>query len=232
MVDAASQIASLLIHGRLVFEAAVPFFRNSRGTRCPYRRQDNINLIMSYIDTIPHKRVGTLAGYPVYHSNATVKAARGASDFGCTPSNLVLGGGSGEHPGLVVHNFDYLVSQYLLLRMEQLGNPPHPNGFSPAEDYFGSKLDTNLANCFEFCGWGVEQVAEFLRRCSGHLVARPYAAELDTSFEHWLAYSFGEYAWSRQPNLMSGMFERQATQLLFTYKKLFAGEQFSNLVPA
>jgi hypothetical protein len=186
---------------------------------------------MSYIDTIPHQTVGMLASYPVYWPKALVRAARGASDFGCSPQNLVLGGGSGEHPGLVIHQFDFLVSHYLLFRMEQHGNPAHPSVYSRAEDFFLSHLSLRMGDSFEFCGWGVEQTARFLEHCSSSRVARPYAEAIDSSFEHWLAYSLGEFAWFHQPNLMTGSFERQAVQLLFTHKALFAKEQFSNLVP-
>jgi hypothetical protein len=56
---------------------------------------------MSYIDTFDHELVGFFAGLPLYRPLEIV-AGSGGDEFGCTPLQLVLGGGSGEHPAVVL----------------------------------------------------------------------------------------------------------------------------------
>src|SRR5690348_13967515 len=57
---------------------------------------------MSYIDTFDHEFVGFFVGLPLYHPTETVSAKRHADEFGCTTGELVLGGGPGEYPALLV----------------------------------------------------------------------------------------------------------------------------------
>lgn len=169
---------------------------------------------MSYIDTIEHRQVGYFAGYPLYHPTKAHKAgSRGAYDFSCTPQNLVIGGGSGEHPGLVLHNFDQMARLYLLEAAECAKLDP---------DYDDTLTDalmkgyTDIKDCFEFCGWGVEQIAKFLEACSGAGLVRPYDARLYTTFERWLAMSFGEFTWVAMPSLC----QKTVKQLTATHPNL------------
>lgn len=75
---------------------------------------------MSYIDTIEHELVGYLNGLSIYHPIETVNSEKwGNYDFSCSPKNLVIGGGAGEHPGLVIHGLDCLVVGYLLVAFEK-----------------------------------------------------------------------------------------------------------------
>lgn len=67
---------------------------------------------MSYIDTVNHSYVGTFAKLPVYHVLETIDED-GVDEFTATPRNLVIGGGSGEHPGLVIKNLEVCVWKYL-----------------------------------------------------------------------------------------------------------------------
>ena len=71
---------------------------------------------MSYIDGFDHEIIGTLGYLPIYHPLETIEGdgGWGAYDFSATPQNLVLGGGSGEHPGLVVHHLPTLAARFLL----------------------------------------------------------------------------------------------------------------------
>lgn len=56
---------------------------------------------MSYIDGFDHEIIGTLGYLPIYHPLEAIEGdgGWGAYDFNASPQNLVLGGGSGEHPG-------------------------------------------------------------------------------------------------------------------------------------
>lgn len=58
---------------------------------------------MSYIDTFDNEFVGYFGGIAVYRPLEVVPAhPDDPQDFGCGPENLVIGGGRGEHPGIVV----------------------------------------------------------------------------------------------------------------------------------
>lgn len=61
---------------------------------------------MSEIDTIDHSHIGYLADIPVYHPLAC------GTDMNVNPGCLVIGGGSGEHPMLVIRNFNSCVAAY------------------------------------------------------------------------------------------------------------------------
>lgn len=75
---------------------------------------------MSYIDTIKHELVGYINGLPIYHPLETVTDGKwGDYDFSCSPENLVIGGGAGEHPALVIHNLGSLAALYILLCIER-----------------------------------------------------------------------------------------------------------------
>ena len=160
---------------------------------------------MSYIDTISHKRVGTLAGYPVYQPLGTISGkARGAHDFGCTPANLVIGGGSGEHPALVVHRFEQLVTLYLLQVIDwhvQAGGT-QTSALTALEDFLLGHLDLKFSEFYEFCGWGIEQTAQFLQAIKDPTLPSPYQSERHSSAEHWLAYSLAEYCLMDAPELL------------------------------
>ena len=153
---------------------------------------------MSYIDTLHHERVGSLAGYPLYHPTMEHKSSEGwgAADFAAGPQNLVLGGGSGEHPGLVVHQFDQIVRLYLLHAIDLhvgVGKERSPE-MEAFEDDLLQGLELRFDRMFEFCGWGIEQMATFLEQAkAGPNLGTPYSPEAHTSVEHWLAYCLGEF---------------------------------------
>lgn len=63
---------------------------------------------MSYIDCRDHSFVGTMFGLPVYHPLGDYD-----EDFVANPTNFVIGGGGGEHPGMVVQSLDGCVLRYL-----------------------------------------------------------------------------------------------------------------------
>lgn len=165
---------------------------------------------MRYIDTIHHQTVGLFVGHPVRHPLCTRTAVRGAADFETTPRNLVVGDGSGGHPGLVVHGFEGLVALFLLNGVDNyhidIARAPRPVQTAAAVDRLENRLlaaaPRSLLDPFEYCGWGLEQFAQFLQDCQDPAkAATPFDPRRDPSAEHWLACSFGEYCWHRQPEL-------------------------------
>jgi hypothetical protein len=72
---------------------------------------------MSYIDTVDHSYVGRLFGWPVYHPLGVYTG----DEFDADPTNLVIGGGSGEHPGMVIRSLDACILQYIEFCYEYAG---------------------------------------------------------------------------------------------------------------
>src|SRR5689334_20373903 len=69
---------------------------------------------VSYIDTIDHELVGIFAGLPVYHPLEPLSGdPDDPHDFPCTPAQLVIGGGGGEHPGCVLLRPDAAVAKFV-----------------------------------------------------------------------------------------------------------------------
>lgn len=157
---------------------------------------------MSYIDIVDHDMVGYLAGIPVYHPRGTIK---GGDEFDCSPETLVLGGGSGEHPAMVVSNLkalalDYLVESIHLARFSSSGAEAFNEVLAEAkaEAFDESLAEANPAEstipacrCFHFAQWGADTYADVIQRCSTG-VPTPYSRERFHSFENWLALTFGE----------------------------------------
>jgi hypothetical protein len=162
---------------------------------------------MSYIDTIPHLKAGTLAGYPVYAPLSTHRIegqAWGHPDFQCHSQNLVLGGGSGAHPGLVVHHFDDLVRLYLLESRATQNNKSYLD--SPLEAFLLNGWSFDIQRCFEYCGWGAEAIATLVARSQANGLRYPYVRQRDDTFERWLALSLGSFCFHHLPSLMSKPF--------------------------
>jgi len=164
---------------------------------------------MSYIDTIRHERLGTLVGLALYHPFERRAARRSSYDFGCSPFNLVLGGGSGEHPAIVVHHLHHIVRYYVLLRLEMTRADGKDDG--AAVGTLESRiLEVDLEpllECLEFCGWTLEQLANLVRSANDPTLPAPYNPDVHSSVEHWLAYSFGEFLWYDRPDLAGGEVE-------------------------
>ncbi len=160
---------------------------------------------MSYIDTLPHRRVGTLAGYPLYHVlvNHGLGDPRGSADFSAGPKNFVLGGGSGEHPALVVHQLDQLVRLFLLQAIDVFtSGRPRTEEMAAFEDALAWNFEVRFDRIFEYCGWGIEQTATFLKAAqSGPGLETPYDADVHSSAEHWLAYSLAEACLTYCPDM-------------------------------
>lgn len=156
---------------------------------------------MSYIDTIRHEFIGQFNGLPIYHPiETTPKKKWGAYDFSCSPENLVLGGGAGEHPGLVLHKIGAMVAEYIV----------HSNDFcqengidrlllpdSTVEQLVDIYLEAGEQ--LEFCGWSIRQSAEFLENSKSHVNSNPLQEGME--LERWIRLSFGEFAYISMPDI-------------------------------
>lgn len=117
---------------------------------------------MSYIDTINHSHVGYFASLPVYHPLQDLDI-EGQDEFSATPANLVIGGGGGEHPGMVIQSLDACVWSYLKFCAEV------DNKDTDEIDFF-TKWDDNIKDeeCYYHASynliyqyWGLEDITKF-----------------------------------------------------------------------
>ena len=153
---------------------------------------------MSHVDSFQHEIVGRFAGLPVYHPLEVIDG-----DFHCTPNQLVLGGGSGEHPALVVAQPQAAVACFLDTELApQRG--VHVTGWKPAIE---QHLDYNHGNNLVFHDWSIADFANFDARCRSSALLNPYDDGLEMSVEHWLVLGFGEFVFFAMPELASELMD-------------------------
>ena len=157
---------------------------------------------MSYIDSYRHEIVGQFAGLPVYHPLEDIPGSDDPDmdgDFACSTGQIVIGGGGGEWPGLVVENPTATVLLFLIhgLEGEELEKKIGNQDLEKIEDEYLYKGDI-----LNFCGWGVADTHQFYQLCVSEALANPYRqGEEDISFEDWLARGIGEFVFYAMPDL-------------------------------
>ncbi len=159
---------------------------------------------MSYIDTIKHELVGYINGLPIYHPlESTEKKEWGNYDFSCSPENLVIGGGCGEHPALVVHNLEALVASHILLCIEKNIEDYPDNYTAPPEETIDRLNDIlfNTGENLEFCGWSMTHIRDFVELAKSPIHSTPLLEK--QSSEEWLEESIGEFVHYSLPELNS-----------------------------
>ena len=163
---------------------------------------------MSYIDTIEHELVGYFNGLPIYHPLETIATEKwGAYDFSCSPVNLVIGGGAGEHPGLVIHNLEYLVVGFLLSAFDKIITIKEENRYycdfeSPSEELIESlngMLYQTDGKFLEFCSWSMKNIKDFVELAKSPLHSTPLLEENNS--EEWIKDSIGEFVYYSLPEL-------------------------------
>lgn len=165
---------------------------------------------MSYIDTIDHELVGIFAGLPVYHPLETIAGnAPNDLDFNCSPDQLVIGGGSGEHPAVIIQQLDCAVAYFMSDWFEQynveewcrrFGRSPLPTtGWDTYLDPFITVSEDTLLH---FAGWSVVHYHRFYVRCQSDVLWTPYQKG-SSSFERWLITCVGEFVFYSMPELVS-----------------------------
>ena len=157
---------------------------------------------MSYVDTFMHEFVGNLNGLPIYHPLETNKdGAWGDADFSCTPENLIIGGGSGEHPALVIHGLESLVANYVILCIDK--HTELNRGYPvPPESTLNRLYDLALfkeSDNLEFCGWRMSHVSEFVENAKSKIHATPL--DNPDEAEEWIKLSIGEFVFYSMPDL-------------------------------
>lgn len=141
---------------------------------------------MSHIDSYDHEYIGRFLYLPVYHPTDTSEASWGDEDFGFSPANLVLGGGSGEHPGLVVHRLDACVARFLI---DSLSDSDYEK-LSEDDRYYLNELSLlPYQQILEYCGWYTSHFARFHEAVNSPTCFGPRE---DEHIEDWLMSNIGE----------------------------------------
>lgn len=166
---------------------------------------------MSYIDCFQHEFLGSLNGLPIYHLLESVSFQdNGHPAFECDGSSLILGGGSGEHPALVVEGLDSIVAEYLLhdiymceVHRQDLREKLTDRARESLEDIAFSANQKLV-----FVGWGMKDHAKFYERAISPLNST--SLEPGKSAELWIRLSLGEFVYFSLPELCSRRLEMQA----------------------
>lgn len=156
---------------------------------------------MSHIDSFRHEIVGLFGNIPVYHPLEDIEG-----DFIANAGQLIIGGGSGEHPALVFTDLHACVAAFLndqLLSLEGVGYGDR--GFElrkQLEDWaavytsYIKAPDAVLA----YYQWEDETHEQFNALCHSDALLNPCYEE---NIEHWLLLSMGEFVFFALPEMAS-----------------------------
>ena len=151
---------------------------------------------MSHIDSYQHEYLGQFGYLPVYRFLEKVEAPWGDHDFGGGPENLVLGGGSGEHPGLVLHGLEHFVFYFLYNQLrEEQQEELKDKRYADLKPYFY----TGTTDLLEFCQWGVQSYVDFDEMARSERMETPCPEE--EPVEYWILASFGELIYYSLPEM-------------------------------
>ncbi|UYZ69474.1 hypothetical protein LP090_07720 [Moraxella bovis] len=158
---------------------------------------------MSDIDTIKHELLGYFNGLPIYHPLESRQGNPwGDYEFNCTPDNLILGGGAGEHPALVLHDLGGLSASYVLECIDKL-TEHFPERFTPPPQSTQDRLwdiASRTQKHLEFCGWSMTNIHHFVENAKSPLHGKPFD-EKEESMENWIKNSIGEFILYSLPEL-------------------------------
>jgi hypothetical protein len=142
---------------------------------------------MSHIDSFKHELVGFLGYLPVYHPLEKIDG-----DFNCNPSQLLLGGGSGEHPALVIENPTSAVAYFLSEIIE------HETELKHWEEIIEPYLNYDFTELLTFYKWDIERVSSFHKMSTSVSLPNPSDG---TNIERWLILGIGEFVFFSMPEL-------------------------------
>ena len=156
---------------------------------------------MSYIDGNKHEIVGLFGGLPVYHPLVDIAGTDDSDEFSCSVKQIVIGGGGGEHPGLVVRQPISAVIRFLTQHYEEEHKLENVEWWESLTDQYLFRDDI-----FDFAGWGVDTYHQFYELCKSPAMYCPFNDDISRDesmgFEEWLSCSIGEFIFYAMPELV------------------------------
>lgn len=152
---------------------------------------------MSYIDCYKHEHVGQFGHLPVYRPLEEIPGSLDPNDdeFRCLPNQLVLGGGGGEHPGLVILCLERAVAEFVIQCPDL--EVSAESGKEIWEQYISSRP------ALLYSGWSTKNHYDFYNLCTGPGLPHRFNPGEKLSFESWLLSGFGEFVYYSMPELVS-----------------------------
>ena len=149
---------------------------------------------MSHIDSFKHEIVGMFGPIAVYHPLEDI-----GGDFTCGPDSIVIGGGSGEWPAIVVKNPNAAVATFLAteLQSDELKRVKDEwlEIIRPHYDFAQDKI-------IEFSRWLVSDYAEFQKICCASVMQNQFDSDShNRGLEDWLICGIGEFIFYAMPEL-------------------------------
>jgi hypothetical protein len=152
---------------------------------------------MSYIDQFAHQAVALFGGIPIYRPLEPIPGGTDPYDFRCGVDQLVVGGGVGEFPGIVLTDpagaaADFAQAEAALFADD---NPLKPIWQEVAGAFAGRQT-------LDFAGWRRSDIERFARDCAKSLpLPRPYSPVHDGDFAPWLSRCLGEFIVYSMPEI-------------------------------
>ena len=154
---------------------------------------------MSYIDSYKHELIGLFGGRWVYHPLEDIPGCEDHEDeFSCSVDQIVIGGGSGEWPGLVVRCPTGAVVSFLdnSLEDDDLYKKISKSDWYETCDEYRYK-----ETIFQYCGWSVTEYHRFFELCCSASMPNAFQEDNEMSFQDWLSCSIGEFIYFAMPEL-------------------------------
>ena len=148
---------------------------------------------MSHIDSFKHEIVGLFGSLPVYHPLENIEG-----DFKCNHQQLMIGGGSGEHPALVLQEPLTAVAHFI---SEVLDEFDEKAGIKEEwETIIEPHLHYGIDTILKFYDWEIETYQSFAEQCKSKGLPNSYRGN-ESSLEQWLILGFGEFIYYSMPDL-------------------------------
>lgn len=158
---------------------------------------------MSHIDSFKHQQVGEFLGLPVYLPLQDIDG-----DFQATTRQLLVGGGSGEHPAVVLTDPQAAAAAFLAeedphvdLSAEEL--KAWRAAIQPFAPDFPHKL-------LAFHDWSISDYHGFHERCRNPHTSSYGIHESKMGVEYWMALGLGEFVFYAMPQLAPDLMARLA----------------------
>ena len=148
---------------------------------------------MSHIDSFKHQLVGSFGYISVYRALQDIDG-----DFQCKAGCIILGGGSGEHPAMVLKDPVAAVARFIESEIDNLELSEEELKLWKIS--YREYLKWDSEEIIEFYEWGMSTYHDFYKLCvDGGLPNRYY--QEDISIETWLIQGFGEFVFFSMPEL-------------------------------